>query len=201
MSRERSDNRVTKDSIRRAAATVFRDRGFRGATLNEIADIVGVHKATLYHYIDSKEQLLLETLEDGLEPSFNKLKELALDGNTSPRDRLYKALHATTLQACLEKESVAVYTQRLEDDISDSERRDTYVRNRREYEDLVRQFVRDCLEELHLEDDPKLGTLAVLGMANWAAQWFDPAGQRSADEIAHVFARLGVRAVGYSDDK
>lgn len=197
---ERDDGqRVTKQSIQRAAATVFRHRGYRGATLNEIADLVGIHKASLYHYIQSKEQLLLDILEKGLEPSFEALRRITQDESLVPRDKLYSALHATAWQACVEKESVAVYMQRLDDDISDVERRDEYLEGRRTYERLIRDIVGKCLEEQGIADDPKLVTFALLGMGNWAAQWFDPEGPNSADEIAHAFATLGVRALGYEN--
>ncbi|MGH2662964.1 MAG: TetR/AcrR family transcriptional regulator [Actinomycetota bacterium] len=191
--------RVTIDSIRRAGATVFRHRGYRGATLNEIADLVGIHKASLYHYIESKEHLLLDILEQGLEPSFEALRRISQDGSLAPGEKLYSALHATALQACVEKESVAVYMQRLDDDIRDVDRRDKYLEGRRTYERLIRGIVGECLVEQGLPDDPKVVTFGLLGMANWAAQWFDPEGPSTADEIAHAFAALGLRALGYGE--
>lgn len=57
--------RRNRDSeILDAAITVFSQRGYSGASLQEIAERVGILKGSLYHYIDSKESLLFRILEE-----------------------------------------------------------------------------------------------------------------------------------------
>src|SRR5579875_524409 len=49
---------VTLDDIVAAAAKVFRTKGYHAATVQDIADEVGILKGSLYHHLDSKEELL-----------------------------------------------------------------------------------------------------------------------------------------------
>jgi AcrR family transcriptional regulator len=47
-----------------AALSVFSDLGYTQATLNDVADRLGVTKGCLYHYFESKERLLVELIRD-----------------------------------------------------------------------------------------------------------------------------------------
>jgi len=48
---------MTKDDIFEAAAQVFRQKGFHGASMNDIAKSVNLQKASLYHHVSSKQEL------------------------------------------------------------------------------------------------------------------------------------------------
>ena len=59
-----SSSRRNRDvEIMDAATSVFSHKGYSGASLQEIADKVGILKGSLYHYIDSKESLLFRILD------------------------------------------------------------------------------------------------------------------------------------------
>jgi AcrR family transcriptional regulator len=53
-----------RGAILEAALSVFSDLGYTQATLNDVADRLGVTKGCLYHYFESKERLLLDLIED-----------------------------------------------------------------------------------------------------------------------------------------
>src|SRR5262245_50410942 len=53
--------------ICRTAAQIFRDRGYDATSVGDIARALGLTKAGLYHYFDSKEALLFEIMTYGLE--------------------------------------------------------------------------------------------------------------------------------------
>lgn len=53
-----------KQQIFAAAQCVFSEKGYAAATMNEIAQAVGLAKATLYHYFSSKDQLFAALMED-----------------------------------------------------------------------------------------------------------------------------------------
>src|SRR5215218_8549320 len=61
------------EDLIRAAAGLFRQRGYRATRLEEIADELGVTRAALYYYVDTKQELLeqicaqsMQTIEDAL---------------------------------------------------------------------------------------------------------------------------------------
>ncbi|MCJ7432831.1 MAG: TetR/AcrR family transcriptional regulator, partial [Anaerolineales bacterium] len=57
---------MTRDDILDAAAQVFRQKGFHGASMSDIAEAVNLQKASLYHHVSSKQEILLALLERAL---------------------------------------------------------------------------------------------------------------------------------------
>jgi AcrR family transcriptional regulator len=45
------------------AVGIFNSRGYAGTSINDIANALGIHKGSVYYYIDSKEDLLFRTLK------------------------------------------------------------------------------------------------------------------------------------------
>jgi AcrR family transcriptional regulator len=62
--RQRMAPEERREAILAAALSVFSDLGYTQATLNDVADRVGVTKGCLYHYFESKERLLLDLIQD-----------------------------------------------------------------------------------------------------------------------------------------
>src|SRR5437868_4440338 len=54
-----------REELTRAAARLFADRGYHGTSLADLAEALGIQKASLYHHIDSKEDLLWEVARAG----------------------------------------------------------------------------------------------------------------------------------------
>src|SRR5262249_47072623 len=56
-----------RQELTRTAARLFADRGYHGTSLADVAEALGMQKASLYHHIDSKEDLLWEVAWGGAE--------------------------------------------------------------------------------------------------------------------------------------
>lgn len=63
-SRERHSPEVRRAEILDGALAVFSERGYARATLNDVAERVGVTKGCVYHHFSSKEELLVELIRD-----------------------------------------------------------------------------------------------------------------------------------------
>src|SRR3989304_6186168 len=57
------EERTTRNRILEEAAGLFRRDGFNGASMQDLAGVVGITKSTLYHHFPSKQALLSEILE------------------------------------------------------------------------------------------------------------------------------------------
>ena len=66
-----------------AAARVFAERGFHGATTQDIADVLGIRQASLYYYFSSKEAALELVCLKGVEGFFEAAKAIAAGGRNS----------------------------------------------------------------------------------------------------------------------
>ena len=68
---------MTREDILEAAAQVFRKKGFHGASMANIAEAVNLQKASLYHHVSSKQEILLELLDRALELLLERISPIA----------------------------------------------------------------------------------------------------------------------------
>ena len=75
--RRNASQRRRAPQIIDAAARVFAERGFHGATTQDIADVLGIRQASLYYYFSSKEAALELVCLRGVEGFFEAAKMIA----------------------------------------------------------------------------------------------------------------------------
>src|SRR6478736_7357909 len=78
-----------RGEICRTAAQIFRDRGFDATSMSDLARSLGMTKAGLYHYFESKEALLFEILSYGLDRVRDDVV-LPVRGIRDPEERLHQ---------------------------------------------------------------------------------------------------------------
>jgi len=86
-----------RELIREAALDVFSAHGFRGATLDQIAEAAGLSKPNLLYYFESKEAIHAELMERLLDTWLNPLREMDPDGDplTELRGYIQRKLEAS----------------------------------------------------------------------------------------------------------
>jgi len=88
--RQRMAPEERREAILEAALSVFSDLGYTQATLNDVADRVGVTKGCLYHYFESKERLLLDLVQDRVGAAI--IANEALSSAEGSREQLLRRL-------------------------------------------------------------------------------------------------------------
>src|SRR5512140_3445726 len=91
---------MNRDDILDAAAQVFREKGFHGASMSDIAESVNLQKASLYHHVSSKQEILVALLERALDMLGEQISEVA--GQPLPADQKLRLMIRTYLQALAE---------------------------------------------------------------------------------------------------
>jgi len=184
-----------REELTRVAARLFAERGYQGTSLADLADALGMQKPSLYHHIDSKEDLLWEVAWDGAEAFHAGLDGVPADAAATERIRLALRAHLTVVAAQLDVATVFVREWRY----LAGERRDRFVAERRRYEERVRDLFRDGVERSELRTDLDVATAALLFLsaANWAYTWLRPGAQ--TDELAdRLYAALLDGMRGYA---
>ncbi|SEN58703.1 TetR/AcrR family transcriptional regulator [Paenibacillus sp. OV219] len=83
---------MTANRIKHAALTLFAESGYEGVSLSEIAKSVGIKTPSIYAHFESKEQLLLELIDDAIREEHAKFMQmLAETTDHPPMDRLNAA--------------------------------------------------------------------------------------------------------------
>jgi AcrR family transcriptional regulator len=184
-----------RDELTRAAARLFAERGYHGTSLADLAAALGVQKASLYHHIASKEDLLWEVAREGAE-AFHA----GLDGvpaRAAAVERIRLALRAHLAVVASQRDVATVFVQEWR--YLDGERRARIVDARRRYEERIAALFREGRElgELRSDLDEWAATMLFLSAANWAYTWLAPG--RETDALADRFYALlldGIR--GYA---
>ena len=88
--RQRMAPEERRGAILEAALSVFSDLGYTQATLNDVADRLGVTKGCLYHYFESKERLLLDLIQDRIGAAI--IADDALSSAEGSREELLRTL-------------------------------------------------------------------------------------------------------------
>src|SRR5438270_12883784 len=86
-------NVATREAIIEAAARVFRTKGYHAASVQDIADAVGILKGSLYHHFDSKEELLYLIAKEPRARLYKTVAEIVAD-DAPAGDKLRRAILA-----------------------------------------------------------------------------------------------------------
>lgn len=181
-------------AIREQAVRLFAEQGYHATSMRDIARAVGLLPGSLYAHITSKEQLLLEIIEEGIDEFLTAATSADSDQAAPVRLRRAVATHLQVIAAGLDRTGVVFHQWRS----LTGEDRQRVLRKRAAYE---QHFV-DILDagvlegSLHPHLDTRFAVLVILGALNWAPEWFSPIGDRTAEEIADRVSDLLLSGLG-----
>lgn len=182
-----------RPDIIEAATRIFSERGYHAASMSDIADAVGIRKASLYHHVRKKEDLLFAIHEALVDELIDETLAVS-SSSMSPADKVRELLLLTMRFIARNRDGVAVFLS--ERHAVTGERWQALVVKRDLYERMVSQIVTEGRGSGEFADlPPELVAKALLGMANWAYTWFRQDGPLSADDVGEVFAAIALRGL------
>jgi AcrR family transcriptional regulator len=174
------------------AVEVFIERGYDGTSMGDLARATGLSKSSIYHHIESKEQLLRLAVERALGALFAVLNE---EGAKAARavDRLRYVLGREVQVLCAELPYV-VLLLRVRGN-TPTER--WALEQRRNFDAQVRAIVEEAAAggELNSNLRPALAERLVFGMINSITEWYRP-GRADVDELQHAVVELALAGLG-----
>jgi AcrR family transcriptional regulator len=181
-----------RQGILRAAAGVFRDRGFASTGMREIARAADLSSGNLYYYFASKAELLYFCQDHSVGRLLQTIRSLR-GRRIGPAERLRRVIATHLLCTLDELDGAAAHT---EVDALPPGLRRRIVRKRDRYERALRSIVAEGMRRgAFLRGDPALVTRAMLGAMNWTAKWYRPDGRLPAGEVARQYADYLVRGL------
>ena len=155
---------MSREDILEAAAQIISVKGFHGASMQDIAEAVNLRKASLYHHISSKQEILVELLDTALNMLIEELEGVVAQ-SLSPEEKFRLAMRSyiNTLAENLDLSTVLIWEHRsLEPKFH---RR--HIPKRDKYETLWRGIIEEGVaKKVFSSHDPLLDVKFVLGVAN-----------------------------------
>jgi AcrR family transcriptional regulator len=184
----------TADRLLRHAAALFRHKGYAGSTTRELAQLLGVQKASLYHHIRSKEDLLFEISMNSLREITAAVAKAAADA--PEEDRLQRMI-VTHMEVALRDQDMHT-TMLIELRSLSADRRAEVLAGRDEYERLLLDAIvrEQGAKRIRTDIDARTLTLALLNLLNWTIFWYNPDGDQSPGELAKILCSVFLDGAG-----
>jgi AcrR family transcriptional regulator len=189
---KRSTHRRSTE-ILEAAAKVFAERGYHGATTQDIADVLGIRQASLYYYFPSKEVALEVVCARSAEGFLTTAQAIAA-GPGTPTERL-SALIRSHVSPILERgDYIKVFLAQRQFLPNPSRKRVAVVS--RGIEDTFERVVREGIRsgDFRSDIDPRLTMLTILNAANGVSSWYQKEGF-SLEKIAAQMVTLILKGI------
>jgi AcrR family transcriptional regulator len=176
-----------------AAAQVFAERGFHGTSMQDLIAATGLTAGGLYHYIGSKDELLVLICDQLMAPLLEQAR--AIVGSDGPPDsQLRELVRAWTAHVERNRDYMLVFQQ--ERHVLEREPQWSQVRDqRKEFEQLVAGVLKRGEKQgaFHFADRD-LALRALLGMVNHTHEWFRERGRLTPEQIADGYVELLIGA-------
>jgi AcrR family transcriptional regulator len=179
---------MSKQEILNAAAHIFGQKGYHATSMQDIAEAVNLKKASLYHHITGKQDILQEVLEQALDLVISRVNA-AVDQDIPSPEKLRQAI-CNYMQTLSDHQELAAVLL-LEYRSLLPELNQNHIPRRDHFEGLWRgmiQAIADTGGTPHI--DPAMAARALLGMMNWSITWYRSDGPSSPEEIADQFTDL-----------
>lgn len=180
------------DSLTDVALRVFAERGYDGASMDDVARAAGITKASIYHHVSGKEALLERGLGRALDALFAILDEPgATGGCAAERLRHIVARVAETTLHLLPELTVLFRVRGT----SRSERE--ALERRRQFDRIVTGIIAQAQREgdVRADVDARLAARLIFGMSNSVVEWYRGGSALSGEAVAKAIAALAFEGI------
>ena len=183
------DYDAKRTAILQKAATHFADHGYDRSSVNQVAKACGISKALIYHYYDSKEQLLYDILHSHLSVVRRRVAGVAQGAST----------HEAHLRNLVGELLIAYRGADAEHRLQLQTPNALSPEQLQELTNIQRQIVKlfaatlEHLAPAYFAKDPHHQipvTMSLLGMLNWFYLWYQPGRGINRDEYAEMATQI-----------
>jgi len=181
---------ATRERILLETARLFRHHGYAATTLREVADASGIKAGSIYYHFESKEQILGEVLDKGIQVVADAVRQRvdALPEGATARQRVAAAIEGH-LWGLLHHGDFTSANIRIYGQIPTAAK-NSHRKIRRSYADYWDRLLEEALKRGELRPDTSTAVirLFVIGALNWTVEWYNPQKGSFPDFVKQVTA-------------
>ncbi|MFC0272523.1 TetR/AcrR family transcriptional regulator [Metabacillus herbersteinensis] len=182
-----------KEEIILSAVKIVNRKGYRGATMDEIAAELLMTKGSLYYYFKNKEDLIFQCHQMVLSQANEELQG-HLNEMISNEEKLRRMIVTHIQYAIEEKETFNMIIK--PDQTFSTEQLNPILLIRNEYAGLFDKVIREGIAKGEFTiGEPKIARMILLGSMNWIQQWYSPEGGKSMEELQEIYAEYLLKVV------
>lgn len=185
---------VKKERILTEARRLFYANGYRGTSLDSIAEAMQVTKPFVYGVYDKKTDILFEIYLQSIHGSLEAVEGGAASSGTVS-ERLAEVARRLTRVCIEQRDAVAVFFR--EENSLEPEQLKAIAELTGRFDNALTELLEEGAKagEFHLLD-ARTSTLAIGGMISWSYVWYRPHGRLSTAELMEQMAQYALRIVG-----
>jgi AcrR family transcriptional regulator len=185
---------AVREPIIAAAAALFRERGFAGTSMQDIADAIGLSRPALYYHFKNKDEILASLVEEITLHAMRETSRIAAASEAGPAETLRAMVRAHALWILSHASHFAVLSR--DEHHLPARVQAVQQKGKRELLDTFGKLIRDGAASGHFRAvDAAVTALSIFGMCNWTVAWFKPGGRLSEEQVAEAIANLAVAMV------
>jgi TetR/AcrR family transcriptional regulator, cholesterol catabolism regulator len=184
------DHRHRRRAILETAARLICEKGYEGTSIQDIAAACQLTKAGLYHHIRSKEHLLLEIMNYGMDLFEDQVVTPVLP-ILDPLERLYSCMERNLMLVTEERSKEITIILHEHNTLTGEARVHIDARKKRYVRLLEASFAEAMRHGTIRPVNPTVAAFSFLGSVLWTYKWFRQGGAISREELVremkHVF--------------
>jgi AcrR family transcriptional regulator len=187
--------RNSRSDVVAAAGRLFAEKGYHGTSMRDLGRELGLLGSSLYSHVDSKQDLLVEVVEEGAR-LFQASATAALATNGSASDRLRALIsgHVDVVLDNLEVSRTFLNEARMLDD----RHREKVIVERDRYEAAFRRVLADGAGDGSFREDidPKTASIFLLSILNALDRWYRPGGKLGRGQLVDELSAFAISGLG-----
>jgi AcrR family transcriptional regulator len=192
---EPTDAKLTKAERTRArliqvAKRLYQEHGSEHVTVRRIAAAAKIEAGSIYYHFSSRDEIMRAVLESGVGGARDEVMQAIVEAgeHSPPLVRLRAALVAHLKYTLREHfssrlKSIRRLPKRL---------RERHMQQERDYAAIFTKLLREADKQGLLRPgfDLSVVRMLMLGSLTWAAEWYDPAGPMTPDDLADELMKM-----------
>jgi TetR/AcrR family transcriptional regulator, cholesterol catabolism regulator len=191
MSRPRSNEKLQE--IERVSARLFAHNGYHRTTMRDIARVLQMNQASLYHYFPGKEDILFKLMNDAMDDAMAVLEKICAE-ERPPDEKLRAVLQFYTRHYAGDQERLILLVN--EAGALPEEKRRILVEKERRYVRLFKGLFQELADRNRMKAvPPSIATFAFFGMVHYTIKWYQKDGPMAPNGLAQSFAEILLQGV------
>jgi len=187
----RADEAGRRGQILRESARLFREKGFDGTSVRDIAAATGLQSGSWVYHFKTKQDILAAVMEEGLEQALERIEAIGHQ-QLAPRAH-FRALLRTHIDTLLGPGQDFIPVLLYEWRSLETGARPRIVELQRRYEAVWDAVIAALQQSGEWAQPTRLDRLFMFGALNWIAHWYRPGGALDAAQLAEEAERFFLR--------